>query len=111
MTVSAKDVTAAKVCNRKCMILLEPTTKHQRNPFSGSSSRTGNLSPMRKFSLGTHLLSQANKRILGFYAKHTGSNLYIYYYCVFSGTAVAYLLALDGVEAQQTLLSFFAPVQ
>ena len=64
------------------VILLEPTTKHQRNPFSGSSSRTGNLSPMRKFSLGTHLLSQANKRILGFYAKHTGSNLYIYYYCV-----------------------------
>ena len=59
---------------------------------------------MRKFSLGTHLLSQANKRILGFYAKHTGSNLYIYYYCVFSGTAVAYLLARSRGSTDATLI-------
>ena len=78
--------TVSAFSTKVLVILLEPTTKHQRNPFSGSSSRTGNLSPMRKFSLGTHLLSQANKRILGFYAKHTGSNLYIYCSCLSPGS-------------------------
>ena len=63
MTGSSKGVTAAKVRSRKYIRnkgiggSVRTSTNPQRNPFSRSSPRAGNLSPMRRSSHGTRLLS------------------------------------------------------
>ena len=70
MTGSSKGVTAAKVRSRKYIRnkgiggSVRTSTNPQRNPFSRSSPRAGNLTNAQILAWNALALSQAGKRIL-----------------------------------------------